>query len=397
MGRSDNEERGEAAGLQYLAKPPNPTAAGRPPWPLLIFLHGAGERGHQDGRDLGKVRLNGPWTSAERFFLVAPQCPEGLVWPSFAEEVVALTKAVLQKFNLDASRCYITGLSMGAFGAWAAAAVDPSLYAAVVAVCGGFAPPLPRETGLSAVVHRAKAPPKEEEVNRVQHLPAWLFHGLADRTVDPDGSRLLFEALGGKGRGKGTLRLTTYKDGGHPIWGRAYKENGLFSWLLKHRNRESTTVSIPQEEPQSPQQAALPCQAACNSVDIVGQREPRLPPASITQLLGMSLPIEPGVHESSPIAAEAEVQAEQPNAEDDFTDGEDSEASGEGVDTDDSDAPLNQLADPKTNGGQQQASLRQRKKSLEETVLNARSLIRQHHPASSPEKKRRKQQSLAET
>ncbi|CAE8683619.1 unnamed protein product, partial [Polarella glacialis] len=112
----------------------------------------AGERGHEDGRDLGKVCLHGPWRSQgiENFFLLAPQCPNGLVWPALAKQVVALARSILQSHRLDASRCYITGLSMGGFGAWAAAVADPELFAAVVPVCGGFAPPLPRTTGLSA-------------------------------------------------------------------------------------------------------------------------------------------------------------------------------------------------------------------------------------------------------
>ncbi|CAL1172180.1 unnamed protein product [Cladocopium goreaui] len=234
--RYDSSPRALDAGRAgFLAKPP--AEGTKRPYPLLLFLHGSGERGHEDGRDLGKVRQNGPWSAsgAERFFLVAPQCPQDAVWPALAEQVVLLTREVLKTYELDTSRCYITGLSMGGFGAWAAAYLAPELYTAMVAVCGGFTKPLPRETSLSTMLQLAKVKPKGEDLDKLRDLPVWLFHGLKDKIVDADGSLLLYEALGGKARGFSKLRLTKYGELGHTIWSSAYKTQGLFNWLLGKR------------------------------------------------------------------------------------------------------------------------------------------------------------------
>ncbi|CAE7233530.1 PKD2 [Symbiodinium natans] len=222
-------------GGMYLAKTPDDSV--RQPWPVLIFLHGAGERGHEDGRDLGKVRNNGPWTLAavKRLFLVAPQCPEALVWPAIADRIVALTKQVRDEFSLDPNRIYISGLSMGAFGAFAAASAAPGLFAALIGVCGGFTKQLPLETSLNSMLQLAKVAPKEDDLSNIRELPIWLFHGMKDRTVDPDGSMLLYQALGGKGRGRAKLRLTKYEALGHQIWTSAYKTSDLFPWLLRHK------------------------------------------------------------------------------------------------------------------------------------------------------------------
>ncbi|CAJ1358279.1 unnamed protein product, partial [Effrenium voratum] len=163
---SSKEQRGCAAGLQYLAKPPEGAKA---PWPLLLFLHGAGERGHADGRDLGKVRLNGCWSASgvQRFFLVAPQCPEDRVWPALADQIVALTREVCQSYALDSSRIYVVGLSMGGFGAWAAATLAPQLFAALVAVCGAFTRPMPPQTSLSTMLQLAKVAPKDQDLQEL--------------------------------------------------------------------------------------------------------------------------------------------------------------------------------------------------------------------------------------
>ncbi|CAK9069310.1 unnamed protein product [Durusdinium trenchii] len=273
---SAKEQRGSAAGLQFLAKPPG--AGTKAPWPLLLFLHGAGERGHEDGRDLGKVRLNGPWAASgiQRFFLVAPQCPEDAVWPALAEQVVALTREVLETFKLDASRCYVTGLSMGGFGAWAAASLAPTLYTALVAVCGGFTRPLPRDTSLNAMLQLAKVAPKEEDLEKLRELPVWLFHGLKDKIVDPDGSLLLYEALGGKARGRAKLKLTKYEDLGHTVWTSAYKTSELFPWLLRQRRGKPGGAKASADPVAAPHGASEDGAASAGSAEL---------PAKLLQLL----------------------------------------------------------------------------------------------------------------
>ncbi|CAK9048555.1 Polycystin-2 (Curly up) (Cup) (Polycystic kidney disease 2 protein homolog) (Transient receptor potential cation channel subfamily P member 2) [Durusdinium trenchii] len=245
--------------------------------PTAAQLQG-GRRGHEDGRDLGKVRLNGPWAASgiQRFFLVAPQCPEDAVWPALAEQVVALTREVLETFKLDASRCYVTGLSMGGFGAWAAASLAPTLYTALVAVCGGFTRPLPRDTSLNAMLQLAKVAPKEEDLEKLRELPVWLFHGLKDKIVDPDGSLLLYEALGGKARGRAKLKLTKYEDLGHTVWTSAYKTSELFPWLLRQRRGKPGGAKASADPVAAPHGASEDGAASAGSAEL---------PAKLLQLL----------------------------------------------------------------------------------------------------------------
>eukprot|EP00747_Dinoflagellata_sp_TGD_P194159 gnl/TRDRNA2_/TRDRNA2_61256_c0_seq1.p1 gnl/TRDRNA2_/TRDRNA2_61256_c0~~gnl/TRDRNA2_/TRDRNA2_61256_c0_seq1.p1 ORF type:complete len:459 (+),score=64.54 gnl/TRDRNA2_/TRDRNA2_61256_c0_seq1:3-1379(+) len=132
------------------------------------------------------------------------------------------------------SRRYVTGLSMGAFGAWALACAEPETFAAIAAICGGLSPPMPRGTALSRILRLAKEPPLEEEVRKVRHIPAWLFHGDRDKIVSLSGSREVYEALGGRKRGE-TLKLTIYEDVGHHCWHQAYREPDLYDWLLRQR------------------------------------------------------------------------------------------------------------------------------------------------------------------
>ena len=222
--------------LKYVLR----RAMGTPPWPLLLFLHGAGERGHADGRDLQKVLVHGPWRAPglEQCVVLAPQCHSGLTWSGLAHEVVAVVKQVVSVYHIAKNQCYVTGLSMGAFGVWAVAAAAPDLFAAAVPICGGFSLPMPSSTDLAVVLHLAKCLPNDNDLACVRKLPAWLFHGERDKIVDVQGSRNIYTALGGAAR-DGVLRLQIYPGMGHSIWGRAYNTADLFQWLLSHKRGES--------------------------------------------------------------------------------------------------------------------------------------------------------------
>lgn len=233
------EKRDEVStigGLHCIFRPP--PASAPQPWPLLLFLHGAGERGGENGdlSAVGRVLKHGPWRAAAKAgcAILAPQCPKDRTWPALAKEIVQAVEGVFVKHPLDRARCYATGLSMGAFGIWAVAIIEPHLFAAVVPVCGGFSVPLPRGTVLSAVLQLAREAP-QPEVEALRHLPVWLFHGSKDKVVDPRGSKDVFAALGGRQRGKQQLRMKLYEDSGHQIWELAYAEGQLFPWLLTHR------------------------------------------------------------------------------------------------------------------------------------------------------------------
>jgi predicted peptidase len=187
---------------RYLAAVPE----GPGPWPLLLFLHGSAER----GANLENVKRHGPPRMiaegrAFPFVVLSPQCPRGQWWS--AETLEALLDHALATWPIDADRVWVTGLSMGGYGAWSLAARCPKRLAALVPICGGGSPRLARQ---------------------VRGVPVWAFHGALDDSVDPAESTALVEAVRREG---GDARLTLYPDLGHDSWTRAYAEPKLWEWL----------------------------------------------------------------------------------------------------------------------------------------------------------------------
>ena len=237
-------------------------------WPLLLFLHGAGERG--DGRaDLEKVLAHGPLMEAwiQRrdlpFVMIAPQAPypddrtnASASLPGFGEkrdlsvpapprpappfdaapipeewgpvrdrsktaavnpwlrmetELVAMIESTARDYRVDRSRIYLTGISMGGFGAFAIAAARPDLFAAVAPICGGGDP-----ATLDAL---AKA-----------QRPLWIIHGGRDRVVAPRESLRMANAL--LERGHRAARLTVHHELDHDVWIRVYAGEDFYAWLL---------------------------------------------------------------------------------------------------------------------------------------------------------------------
>ena len=181
-------------------------------WPLVLFLHGAGER----GTDLEQVKKHGPpkLVAAGQsfpFILVSPQCPANQWWPP--EVLSALLDEVVEKYAVDQNRIYVTGLSMGGFGTWALAAQQPDRLAAIAPICGGGDPRI---------------------VPRLKDLPVWAFHGALDTTVPPAQSQALVDALRAAG---GNVRFTLYDDAAHDAWTRTYADPKFFEWLLHQQRR----------------------------------------------------------------------------------------------------------------------------------------------------------------
>ncbi len=180
-------------------------------WPLLLFLHGAGERGD----DLNRVKVHGPPKLIEQgmefpFIVVSPQCPKDSWWQSV--KLVALLDEIAEKYKVDPDRVYVTGLSMGGFGTWRLAALVPQRLAAIVPICGGGEPLLAK--------HFA-------------HLPVWVFHGAKDSVVPIRRSEEMVEAIKKCG---GHPKFTVYPDAGHNSWTKAYDNPQLYQWLLQqHR------------------------------------------------------------------------------------------------------------------------------------------------------------------
>ncbi len=178
--------------------------------PLLLFLHGAGERGD----NLDAVKIHGPPKLIEvgqalPFIVVSPQCPKDKSWEPF--ELSALLDEIVEKYKVDQDRIYVTGLSMGGFGTWSLAAASPYRLAAIVPICGGGDP---------------------QSARRIAHLPVWVFHGAKDSTVPLERSEKMVEALKKSG---GNVRFTVYPNAGHDSWTEAYANPQLYEWLLQQK------------------------------------------------------------------------------------------------------------------------------------------------------------------
>ncbi len=200
--------------LRYLVWMPDPATKPAAGWPLMIFLHGSGER----GRSLAKVKAHGPpmYAAAGRrfpFVLVAPQADEGDSWHSDAIE--ALRADLVGRLPIDPDRVLITGMSMGGYGSWNYAVAYPEQLAAVAPVCG------------IGNVERAA---------RVAPVPVWAFHGARDPVVPIAADREMVDAVREAG---GQVKFTVYADVGHNAWDRAYADPALYAWLLAQRRGRS--------------------------------------------------------------------------------------------------------------------------------------------------------------
>lgn len=218
-------------GYSYLVSQPA-GAAPKSGWPLLLFLHGAGERGTVIAditrQGLPKLLSGHPdLTTAERtvaadvaarFLVVAPQCPPHEVWDDAL--VLALLERVGGERTIDPARVYFTGLSMGGFGVWSLGLRQPERFAALAPICGGGR--------ISDVEAAARTRPAA-----LRTLGAWAFHGARDRVVPPDESERMVAAL--RRADMTDVRLTVYPDLEHDSWTPTYANPELYAWLLAHR------------------------------------------------------------------------------------------------------------------------------------------------------------------
>ncbi len=187
-------------------------------WPLILFLHGAGER----GTNLSKVAVHGPPKIVQDkpefpFIVISPQCPSGERWSN--EVLLALLDEVTQKYKVDPQRIYLTGLSMGGFGTWSLGLTHPDRFAAVAPICGG-----------GEILSILLADPKK--VRALKTLPVWAFHGAKDEVVRLVESERMVEALKRLGN---EAKLTIYPEAGHDSWSATYNNPELYDWFLKHK------------------------------------------------------------------------------------------------------------------------------------------------------------------
>jgi predicted peptidase len=192
--------------LLYLPKDYN----GQQPMPLLLFLHGAGERGD----NLELVQVHGPPKLIGQgkdfpFIVVSPQCKSDQWWEPI--ELVALLDEISGKYKVDQDRVYVTGLSMGGFGTWRLAAYAPQRFAAIAPICGGG------ETYWTKLFKR---------------IPVWAFHGAKDVGVPVERSEKMIDALKKEGANP---KLTIYPDAEHDSWTETYNNPELYEWLLQQK------------------------------------------------------------------------------------------------------------------------------------------------------------------
>lgn len=201
-------------------------------YPLVVALHGAGERG-DDNKAQIRFASRLPWAtpaSQEKnpCFILAPQCPANDKWinvdrwdtPVYRQPeqpteplrlVMELIPALQKEFSIDAGRIYASGLSMGGYGTWELINRRPDLFAAAAPVCGGA---------------------DETFAERVKQVPLWVFHGGKDTVVLPVQSRRMVEAVRKAG---GTVKYTEYPEAGHNSWDPAYAEPSFLDWFFAQR------------------------------------------------------------------------------------------------------------------------------------------------------------------
>lgn len=199
-------------------------------YPLVIFLHGSGERGNDNLSQLKWGVANFATDQNMKLhpsFVIAPQCPAKENWASFSnrnnnaglslnpspsrpmELLISLIYETIKNFPIDTNRIYITGLSMGGFGTFDAIERYPHLFAAAVPVCGG------------ADISKATS---------IKHIPIWIFHGAEDPAVDPAFSLNMVQALTIAGAHPG---YTQYPEVGHFSWIAAYSDPLMLEWLFR--------------------------------------------------------------------------------------------------------------------------------------------------------------------
>lgn len=205
-------------------------------WPVILFLHGRGESG-SDGMLQTEVGLGPALRRGQQrppAIIVFPQCPAESIWAGRMERVALATleKTILE-FRGDREQLYLTGMSMGAHGAWNLAANDPGHFAAIVAVCGWLQrPDADHLVGPEMQRALASSAPFDTVAGMIGKTPTWIFHGDRDTVVPVEQSRRMAAALR---RAGAEVRYTEYAGVGHDSWLRAYAEPDLMSWLLSQR------------------------------------------------------------------------------------------------------------------------------------------------------------------
>lgn len=184
--------------------------------PLIVFLHGSGERGTNPDR----VKVHGPLKYTKNHtldaYILAPQCPENENWDEAV--LYQLIQKIQKENNIDSQRIYLTGLSLGGWGTWTLAFAHPEMFAAVVPVCG--------------FVDRMQM----EDVCNIKDIPTQIFHGLLDDVVSVDYAIAVYKKLKSC---NAPVNLTIFDDANHDSWSRVYDNPEIYTWMFKQIKKQN--------------------------------------------------------------------------------------------------------------------------------------------------------------
>jgi predicted esterase len=188
-------------------------------WPLVMFLHGAGET----GTDLNKIKVHGPPKLIEAgkkypFIVVSPQS-QSFGWQP--DLLYQLLRDIKKNYRVDADRIYLTGLSMGGYGTWALAQKHPEEFAAIIPICGGG---------------------DTTDLWKLRYMPTWNFHGAKDDVVNIRESQGMVNTL--KQYNK-NVKFTIYPDATHDSWSHTYANDSLYAWMLTQSKHRFKPVEVP--------------------------------------------------------------------------------------------------------------------------------------------------------
>ena len=222
------EKKTEPANEKALEKTPEKLAERA--WPIILFLHGRGERGSEGlwQTQIGLAQQLRDHPERWPFIVVMPQCPFRHYWtdPDMMQLAMATLERESHEFHADPERTYLMGLSLGGYGAWELAKDYPHRWAAIAIASSGifwsYAPDRWHEVATLPA----------EYARRIGRVPIWLFHGTDDTTVVPRQSELMYDAFKAD---SGHIRFWEYQGVRHDCWTRAFNEPELPRWLLSHR------------------------------------------------------------------------------------------------------------------------------------------------------------------
>ncbi len=189
-------------------------------WPVILALHGMDERGD----NLEKLSSNGLPKLIEDgldlpFIVVCPQCPSNTVWTMEINNLKALLDRINHLYNTDEDRIYLTGYSLGGYGAWHLAEACPEKFAAMLPIASGANP----INGFP------------ERIKNIGQLPVWAFHGELDEIVEIKEAEVLIDVLKKQNE---NVKLTAYNNCGHESWERTYRDMSIYDWFLTKKKNE---------------------------------------------------------------------------------------------------------------------------------------------------------------